>query len=181
MASSRRVSFIIAGRVLGGVLALLALSFLTALGIKYFTDTYGSKPTSDREPASVTPVFQGRGELEPSRIFPTTAIYGDRARLVKVHRAILDQNSHANRTVDFELFPDTTLIVNMDPASLYGVNDGVEGTLFTGTVQGDPESKVRLQVTRSETMSGEIVAFGHEYRIIPAQLGLHLIIDKKLR
>lgn len=162
-------------------MALLILSFLTALAIKKFADSNASKQTSDREPASVMPVFQGRGDLEPSRIYPTTAIYGDRARLVKVHRAILDQYSQTNRKIPFELFPDTTLVVNMDPPSLYGVNDGVEGTLFTGTVDGDPESKVRLQVTRSETMSGEIVAFGHEYRIIPAQLGLHLIIDKNLK
>lgn len=137
-----------------------------------------SAPDSDREPASFksrskTLVFEPKSKLTFQELSLVTSSKVSRGQKVSLNLSnLLDPEAVRPRTVALNLFPDTTVNVELQAPSVYGVNSG----LLVGLVQGDSESFVRIMV-QNGVVDGTIRFKGREFRVFDGGNGLHIVTE----
>lgn len=167
--------------ILGFKLATVSIGFLlltiaSALLLRAVISSESSIKM-DRVPASVNgqpALFEHRGVLSANELGLLGSTPLVRGRKVVFHLAVLERyrNQDASKSVVFNLFPDTVLLADLQPPSIYGVNEG----LVVGQIHGDPESSVRLMI-QNRIVDGTIITGGREFRITDGGSGLHYVTE----
>ncbi len=100
---------------------------------------------------------------------------GQRARRVVFHRqAFVRFMNTSARTAQFDLFEDVHLKVRFTPPSLYSTNAG----LYSGTIDGDPNGKVRLFVA-GKSAQGTFETATRTFRLIDGGSGQHFVVEER--
>ena len=102
-----------------------------------------------------------------------TGLSTKRARVVVFNAKALELARKEDRVVPLNLFDDTVLKVKFLPATAYSPNH----SLYTGTVEGDPASRVHFSLVGG-VLSGTVEAGAKQYRILSAgKKKQHYIIE----
>lgn len=139
-----------------------------------------SRHSREKQPLSRPRLFEsarGKSSLSAAEATNKTGIPSKRGRWIVLHPEALPDNldpaqSRAEWLVEMAPFEDTRLTVHLQRASNLEVNHG----LYVGTVQGHPESQVRLTVM-DRSMDGTIRLKNRLFRILDAGSGLHLVVE----
>ena len=189
MSLSRWVAF----KLLGSIALLLSLSLAAAIALHVYVwpaetpslavsgSVPGQAPVEVREPASLNPqatIFEDHGTIPANLIYQKTAIdQALRAReVVFLVKNLPTGRRIPERTIDFDLFPDTHLRLHLQRSADLGVNEDI----LVGQVEGDQLSRVRLQVS-GDRLDGRIETGSSEYRILYVGDGRHWIVEARLR
>ena len=181
-------------KIVIGVIAFVALAILVAKGCERLqtptvpensgsTDISTAAPAIavvERKPASVrsdSEIFTAVKSALDTRAMAReatnrTGVPSIRARKVVFNSDPLRFSMRGDRLVRFHLFDDTIFSVRFNDSLVFKSNRGE----MTGVVEGDPESRVQIWVTKTG-ISGELSTVGRTFRFVYAGQGQHYIIE----